>query len=357
MPRRSNGLRVLMVGLSNPPPTFIERQMSALESLGVQVLQFPEFNRHKYLSHALVDRGIFVHLSPGMRELFRDADLIHFQWPGHLMRYYPLAKQANKPILVSLRGRQINIVPYLPANAAYVKRLRRTLPLCDAYHCVSANIMSQAQDFGLQPERAYVIRPAVDASFFFYSARLLPDDPIRLLMVGGLIWRKGYEYALSVMKRLVDEGMNVHLTIAGEGNERDRIQYTIQDLGLHDRVLLVGKVDPNQVRDLMHNSHVFIHTALSEGIANVVLEAMACGLPVVSFSCGGMNEVIEHGKDGFLAQTREIENVVAYVIDLAKHPKLRHGLGQAARHKVEEQFELKDQGRKFLGLYKRLIER
>lgn len=353
----SSALRVLMVGVSDPPPAFIARQVSVLESLGVQVFRFPEFRKRKYIANVLLYWGIFLHIPRQTRALFREVDLVHFQWPGHLIAYYPLAKRANKPIVVSLRGRQINITPFAPGNARYVKDLRRILPLCDAYHCVSENILLEAQNFGLEPKRAYVIRPAIDTSIFYPVGRSIPSRPARLLMIGALIWRKGYEYALLVMKRLVDAGVDAQLTIVGDGNECDRIQYTIQDLELQDRVYLLGQVNPSQVLELLHDSQVFLHTALSEGIANVVLEAMACGLPVVSFSSGGIDEVIDHGKDGFLAKTRDVDDVTKYVIRIVTNPELRHSLGAAARQKIQSQFELKSQGQQFIDLYTSLIEK
>lgn len=355
--RPSSTLRVLMVGVADPPPTFIARQILSLESLGVKVLRFPEFHKRKYMANVLSYWGIFLHIPRRTRALFREVDLVHFQWPGHLLMYYPLAIQAHKPILVSLRGRQINIFPFLPTSSGYVKRLRHSLSLCDAYHCVSEDIMREAQNYGLVPKRAHIIRPAVDTAFFFPDGRNVQDNPISLLMVGALIWRKGYEYALLIMRQLVDEGLNIRLTIAGEGDECDRIVYTIQDLGLQEYVRLVGEVTPLDILELLRNSHIFIHTALSEGIANVVLEAMSCGLPVVSFSSGGMSEVIDHGKDGFLVQPRDVEEFARHVARIANDPELMHSLGKAARCKVQNQFELKDQGRQFFDLYARLIEK
>jgi colanic acid/amylovoran biosynthesis glycosyltransferase len=174
-------------------------------------------------------------------------------------------------------------------------------------------------------------------------------------MVGALMWRKGYEYALMAFCRLLDRVTESRLVIVGEGEERDRIEHTAQDLGVADRVVLAGKLDPTGVREVLWRSHLFLHASLSEGIANVALEAMACGLPVVATDAGGMREAIDDGVNGFLVPLRDTEAMADRLVRLANNPELRAEMGRKARDRAVRDFDLKDQGRKFVELYQEVL--
>jgi colanic acid/amylovoran biosynthesis glycosyltransferase len=290
-----------------------------------------------------------------VREAFIKADLVHFQWPGHLIAWLPVARRFKKPILVSLRGRQINVVPHVPGQYCYVRQLREALPLCDAYHCVSEHIRNAAEQYGLVPSRARVIRPAVDTTFFTPGNSLDSYGAIRIVMVGSLIWLKGYEYALMALCKVVQSGLDVGLTIVGEGPDEDRILRTAEDLGIHSHVALRTRLSPAEIRQLLQDHHIFLHASLSEGLANVVLEAMACGLPVVSTDVGGMPEAIDDSVEGYLVPSRAADAMADRLMKLAMRPDIRMAMGQKARARAVRDFDLKDQGRKFVELYQEVL--
>jgi glycosyltransferase involved in cell wall biosynthesis len=145
------------------------------------------------------------------------------------------------------------------------------------------------------------------------------------------------------------------LVIAGEGAERDRVEYTIQDLGLGGRVRLLGKQSPDQVRALLRSSDVLLHASLSEGIANAVLEAMACGIPVVATGVGGLREAVDDGREGFLVPSRDFEAMSDRLALLLRDSKMRATFGAAARRRAVAQFDLRSQTGQFLALYNSLL--
>jgi colanic acid/amylovoran biosynthesis glycosyltransferase len=348
-------LRILMIGAGNPPSTFIQRQIQSLKQHGVEVSVLPEFKSHRFLNLKLCQAGFTIHLTQSMRIAIAAADLLHYQWPGHLIAYGCLARRYKKPVVLSLRGRQINIVPYMPGESRYVRQLKTWLPRCHGYHGVSEAILDEAEPFGLVRSRAKVVRPAIDPEFFTPATSAPAPAPIQIAMVGALMWRKGYEYALMAFCRLLDRVTESRLVIVGEGEERDRIEHTAQDLGVADRVVLAGKLDPTGVREVLWRSHLFLHASLSEGIANVALEAMACGLPVVATDAGGMREAIDDGVNGFLVPLRDTEAMADRLVRLANNPELRAEMGRKARDRAVRDFDLKDQGRKFVELYQEVL--
>jgi colanic acid/amylovoran biosynthesis glycosyltransferase len=343
-------VNVLMVGAGDPPSTFIGRQIEGLRELGVEVAVLPE-QRPTRLQAALYRRGIPRSVPKGWRVLLRRADVIHYQWPGHWLRYHGLAEDYGKPSVLSFRGRQISILPLLPANEKYVRSLRQMLPLCNAYHCVSEAIRQEAVQLGAVVERAVVIRPAVDPGWFEPTDRPTPSPPFRVAMVGGLMWRKGYDYALLALKRLVEAGADVTMTVVGEGPERDRVEYMIEQSGLQSRVALAGALAPEGVRDVLRASHALLLSSLSEGISNAVLEAMASGLPVVTTDAGGMREVVHNGVEGFVVPKRSPEAIAEAIGRLYSDAELRSRMGIAGRAGVVREHNLKQQAESFVRLY------
>lgn len=350
-------MNVLMVGAGNPPSTFIQRQIRGLEERGIRVTLLPDLTGRTYLKNTLSRLGLTVHFDTEFRAFFRTADVVHFQWPGHLINYYSLARQAQNAVVLSLRGRQINILPRVPGQEQYVHRLRRFLPRCDAYHCVSADILTDGVELGADPDRAWIVRTAVDTSFFSPPARKRPANPLRLTMIGSLMWRKGYDYALLALDTLVRDGNDIRLTIIGEGSERERIEHTIADLKLSDRVDLLGRREPEQVRDILRDSHVLLHTSTSEGIPNSVVEGLACGLPIVATDAGGVREAVTHEEEGFVVPLRDVAAIAAAIRRLLSDESLRKAMGSKSRAKAERTFDLSRQPDQFVRMYEAALSR
>lgn len=285
----------------------------------------------------------------------RRWDLIYFPWNFAASNYLPLF-DFNCPVVISCRGSQINVTSAaLPDSIRSVitEGLRLTFQRAAAIHCVSEAIKLEAQKYGLDPGKARVIHPAVDLDLFFPSDPLVSHNgTFRVVTTGSLVWVKGYEYALQSIRHLVDRGIEVEFHLIGDGPEHQRILYTIHDLGLEGRVHLHGRLKPNEVRDQLWKSDAFLLSSLSEGLSNAVLEAMACGLPIVTTDCGGMREAVTDGKDGFVVPVRDPIAISAALEKLASDPHLRQQMAQHGRTTVVNMFDLKSQITQFSDLYK-----
>jgi colanic acid/amylovoran biosynthesis glycosyltransferase len=302
----------------------------------------------------LCRRGLTFHVPRAWKDAVASADVIHYQWLGHYISYWSLAKACHRPCVVSIRGTQANVWPLLPDQQGSIRALRRFLPLCEAYHCVSEAIREEAVRLGAIRERTVVIRPAVDPDFFMPPITVPKAPPFRIAMTGTLGWVKGYDYALLALSRLVQSGVDAFLTVVGEGPERDRVEYMIEQLQLNDRVRLAGALSPEGVRNVLHSSHVFLLASLSEGISNVVLEAMACGLPVVTTDAGGMREVVHDGVEGLVVPKRSPEAIAEAVARLYADADLRLRLGAAGRESVVREHTIEQQAKSFVSLYERV---
>jgi glycosyltransferase involved in cell wall biosynthesis len=277
----------------------------------------------------------------------RTWDLIYFPWNSGAIMYEKLLDQ-GVPTIISCRGSQINIAPHNPERKQFTEGLSRTLSKATSVHCVSHDILGEVVRLGISPAKCEVIHPAVDPSFFTPPETRLMNNPLKVITTGSLIWTKGYEYALLTLQELTRNGIATQLEIIGDGPEKQRLLYTIDDLGLGDHVILLGKLPPDVVLKHLRQADIFVLSSLSEGISNAVLEAMSCQLPVVTTDCGGMREAVTDGVEGFVVPVRDPSAMAERLIQLYKNPLLRDQMGKAGRERVIKDFNLENQVDQFI---------
>jgi colanic acid/amylovoran biosynthesis glycosyltransferase len=121
----------------------------------------------------------------------------------------------------------------------------------------------------------------------------------------------------------------------------------IHDLGLAGHVNLLGRLSSAQVQEALEKADIFLLPSLSEGISNSILEAMAMELPVISTKAGGMDEAIFDGQEGFLIPTYNVKLLGEKILSCIKNYDLRQKMGMLGRIRVEQEFNITNQVRKF----------
>ena len=155
-------------------------------------------------------------------------------------------------------------------------------------------------NYGIDSEKMVIIYNPVDTTYIAKKSQ--EDSEVKLpakynlLAVGKLGYQKGYDILFPIMTRLDD---SYHLTILGEGRDKEKLEAQIKDLGLTSRVTMAGFSDNPFA--YMNKVDLLVLSSRYEGLANVVLEANSCGTATVAFSApGGVSEIVEDGKNGFL---------------------------------------------------------
>ncbi len=229
---------------------------------------------------------------PVMARLPRfDAIDAHYIYPDAVAAVW-LGQRFNLPVVMTARGTDVSLIPQyrLPRRL-----IQRAIQDCAAMIAVSAALKDALVDLGAPPSKVTVLRNGVETDLF----RPLPDPPPpghRLISVGGLIERKGHHRTIEAMTHLP----GFDLTIVGEGPERDRLQSLITSLNLQNRVHLLGPRPHRDLPALYGAADASILASSREGWANVLLESMACGTPVVASNIWGNPEVVRTPEAGII---------------------------------------------------------
>jgi glycosyltransferase involved in cell wall biosynthesis len=168
--------------------------------------------------------------------------------------------------------------------------------------------------------------------------------PIRLLSVGRLVPKKGHIHQIAACALLKSWGVPFEARIVGDGPLHDDLQQKIDETGLHDLVTLTGPLAPEQVNEQYQWADIFWHTGIvdpegdRDGIPNVIPEAFARCLPVISSRTAGPMEAVTHEVTGLLAEPSNPAELATAVKRLAADPPLRQRLGDAGRLWTEQNF-------------------
>jgi colanic acid/amylovoran biosynthesis glycosyltransferase len=325
-----------------------------------EVLFKPQLRNHlAYLWQSSSGQGFkerVLHLLKSSALASLRPDIVHYEWNTAAMDFQYMQKIWQCPNIVSCRGSQILIRPHLDGNAAYLEALKTSFSLADGIHCVSQDLLQEGAQYGLDAKKARVIRPAVNEKQFYPLSQERNDARFHVVSTGSLLWVKGFEHALAAIALLKAKGVPLTYHIIGDGPELLRILYTINDLGLQEDVKIHGKLKPEQVLERLQSSDVFLLSSLGEGISNAVLEAMSCGLPVVSTDCGGMSEVIQDGQEGYVVPIFDAEAMAERLFTLYSDKALRQNMGKQARQKILNDYRLEQQIQHFLDFYGSLLQ-
>lgn len=225
-----------------------------------------------------------------------------------------------------------------------------------------ANSQAVADQFPKQ-SRIVVIHNGVDVETFTPAAAgARQRDGCWIGMVGAFAPWKGQHIfvraAAEVIERIPDATFfligDVIYATAGHGDYRRELERLVYELGLEGRVLFTGF--RQDITTVLADLDIVVHCSVEpEPFGRVIIEAMACGKPVIAARGGGVGEIIGDGDDGLLVHPGDARGLAEAILTLAGDPERRARLGKAARRRVEEKFRIQDQVRQIERCYERLL--
>ncbi|HKO76854.1 MAG TPA: glycosyltransferase family 4 protein [Flavobacterium sp.] len=266
--------------------------------------------------------------------LYHRPDIFHLQWAKGVGDWIWVQEFGIKLVL-SLRGTHITISPI--GNVYWKELYSQLFPKLDGFHAVSNATGMMAQTFGADATKIMTVYSGLDLERLPFVQKEKINAPLKVVSIGRSHWVKGYSYALDGLAILQGQQFDFEYSIIGVGTDEELLVQRSQ-LGLEEKIRFVAAMPFEAVLLALQEADVVLLSSVEEGIANVVLEAMALGTLVVTSDCGGMNEVITDGENGFLIPVRSalaMAEALRKVADLSisKYQKMTI----AARKTIENQ--------------------
>lgn len=298
-----------------------------------------------YLLYRAMRRRFAQLLASGTKVDLIDA---HYFYPDGVAAAW-LGRDFHIPVVITARGTDINLIPDYP----YPRRLiLQAAQSAGALITVCQALKDRLVELGVPSAKVTTLRNGVDLEIFAMKDR----DALRtklgvsgfvLVSVGLLIERKGHHLIIEALPRIQD----ATLLIVGSGPDRQQLENLAQRLGVGNRVRFLGAMDQKSLCEVYNCADVSVLASSREGWANVLLESMACGTPVIGSAVWGTPEVIASPDAGLLLEKRDAKSIVTAIA------KLRQALpGRAATRRYAEQFDWQSTTDGQLRVFRGLLE-
>ena len=303
--------------------------------------------------------GAFLHATilPKVRRLHqaRPVHLIHAHAAlpcGHAAGL--LSQELGIPFIVTVHGLDVFSIDHMNGyTRQWLRRISQWVyRRASRVLCVSEKVRAQVVQ-GVSQVRASVVYNGTDAKMF--SPISIAVSPPIILSVGNLIPIKGHELLLQAFAGLCSDFPDISCELVGEGPERSRLTAVAAKLNVAGRIQFLGRQSREQVADAMRRCAVFALPSRYEGLGCVYLEAMCAGKPVIACRGQGIEEIIEHGVNGWLVGTDDPDELKDALFRLLQDAPLRRQIGEAAHGTIVQRFTLEHQADRLVQLYRECL--
>jgi glycosyltransferase involved in cell wall biosynthesis len=225
----------------------------------------------------------------------------------------------------------------------------------DRFVATSEGIMQELMAAGVPAGKILRLTNGVDLEAMAAKSGYVLHDPVRLVFVGRLHEQKRLDILLMAFEQLLrqDPARRLCLQLLGDGPVRNDLMKLAHRLGIAEQTEFVGMTQ--EVPTYLQHADIFVLPSRAEGNSNALLEAMACGLPVVVSDIPANTAVVEHGRCGLTFRAGDPESLTQAVRQLLDQAELRAALGMAARQLVESQYRLQSVADSYISLYESLL--
>ncbi|WP_222842543.1 glycosyltransferase [Thermoflavifilum thermophilum] len=247
--------------------------------------------------------------------------------------------QVNVPLIVHFHGFDAFHHDTLQQYAASYKEMFTYARYIIA---VSEDMKKQLIRLGAEPQKVKNIPYGIDLSFFTPGKPEL--NPPVFVAVGRFTAKKAPHHTIRAFEKVVQAVPEARLIMVGDGELMVECQKLATKLGIQNKITFAGVLTPDEIKQLLHQARAFVQHSVTapdgdkEGTPNSILEAAACGLPVISTYHAGIPEAVIHEKTGFLVEEGDVQGMAKYMIELATNPGLAKELGETARKHIEQHY-------------------
>ncbi|MBN1944316.1 MAG: glycosyltransferase [Bradymonadales bacterium] len=278
-----------------------------------------------------------------------DFRLLHAHFgPGSLYAL-PYRIALGLPLVVTYHGYDVPILMsrsrYLPRYLRYWMASGLMFRFVDRFLAASEELARLLVELGAPPHKVEVWRLGIEIPKADPPPRF-PDQPLHILMVGRFVEKKGFDYGLQAVAEAIGRGVDLTVSMVGDGPYRSAYQRITRQGAIADKVRWLGVLSHDQVLDLMGHADLLLAPSVVARDGNresgilVVKEANARGVPAIGTLHGGIPEIIEDGATGFLVPERDPGTLAERIVTLATHPVMRWEMGERARQKMIEEYDI-----------------
>ncbi|MDJ0569300.1 MAG: glycosyltransferase [Pleurocapsa sp. MO_192.B19] len=343
-------------------PTFVTSTLIKETSLPHVALSQNDKFKLKQINHALTrDPNLFRNHWPALSNL----SLIHAHFGPNGVYAMPLAEKLKIPFLVTFHGYDITLTRkaiWRTGKLLYYQLIFHEEKLktkASAFIAVSNFIQNKLIEQGYPKEK--IIQHYIGVNTAKFSPLNQKADERYILCVGRHTEKKGIDTLLRAFARIAVKHPDVTLLQVGQGSLTAKLQTLTKQLGIDQRVRFLGAQPHETVLQLMQQAEIFAlpsqvaKSGECEGLPIVILEASACGVPVVSTYHSGIPEAVIDGETGFLVSEKDDQSLAEKLNLLLSDRALGKKMGQQARELINEKFDIRKQTTKLEGIYDSLM--
>ncbi|MCD6287888.1 MAG: glycosyltransferase family 4 protein [Candidatus Hydrogenedentes bacterium] len=283
----------------------------------------------------------------------RDIDIVHMHSPHAHTLGCAAATLAGRGVCIVTRRVDFSIRKSFVSVLKYKVRVNH-------YIAISHAIQNVMVHDGIDPSRISVVHSGIDLSRFDTVAPAPLRDELGLgpdtKLIGNVAHmadHKGQRYLVAAMPAILEHEPAAHLVIAGSGELRADLEKQVERLGLGRSVTFLGFRD--DVAAIEKAFDVFVMSSHMEGLCTSILDAMACGTPVVATHAGGIPEIVRHEYNGLMVPARDPKSLAEAVVRMLDDRKLAERLAETARNTVIEQFTIDSMVEGNLAVYREML--
>jgi glycosyltransferase involved in cell wall biosynthesis len=265
---------------------------------------------------------------------------------------FTACQESNIPFVVHFHGFDASEKKTI---AHYGSDYRKILPVAKAVIVVSQVMKMDIEDICGPLKNLHVLPYGVDTEKFKPGTKASKQS-IQLISVGRFTAKKAPILSIKAFQMLLEKFPTAYLTMIGDGELWEDAKKYVEENDLEKNVAFMGQQKPDLILEKLQEADIFIQHSIktpsgdSEGTPNSILEASACGLPIVSTLHAGIPEAVIQGETGILVQESDFKAMGEALISLAEDPKLRLKMGESARNHMLNNYEIKTQAEKLRGL-------
>lgn len=283
----------------------------------------------------------------------------HFGYTG--AQLLPVKRKTDLPLVTTFYGEDVSA---LAKEKKWIKAYKKLFKIGDLFLVEGPNMKKKLIEIGCPEDKIQMQRIAIKTERYPYRDRQHKNngETVRILFCGSFREKKGLVYALKAVKKAIQIYPTLEFIIVGDGPQRERIDSVINENNMQPYVKLKGFLDHSQMIAEMDKADLFIHPSItakngnSEGGApTVILEAQACGLPILSTTHADIPYIVNDKESGLLSAEGDVEQLSQNLIRLLQNQSLWSRMGKEGRKQVENHHEISTESKKLELKYQQLL--